>query len=201
MTGPKDPKETKVLVFPPPFKVPKAKELVLREDGTVNKTLTRCAIRDETYFLARPGMKARRDRFIAEYVKDWRPTDAYIRAGGPATTASKQSWEYLHEPYVAQKIRQYIDASSEESLVNAKTVIMGLLREANYTSVGASHGARVSALMGLARILGIEKTVVKGDLNHNIRGGVMVVPVVPGSDEWEQLASAQQQKLKEEVRK
>jgi Terminase small subunit len=167
----------------------------------LSKTGKRCAKKDDLYFATRPKLKERRDRFIAEYIRDWDRTAAFIRSGGPFTTAGKQSWEYLHEPYVQNKLASLIKAMDEAELIDNKTILMGLITEARFNGIGASHAARVTAWKTLAQIKGMEKVVVKGDINHNVRGGVMVVPVVPGSDTWEQLASNSQKQLREDVRK
>lgn len=150
-----------------------------------------------------PQMKSKRDRFISEYVKDFNGPMAYIRAGGPSTTAVKMSGEYLREPYVSQQVWAVIDSMEEAEIINRKHILAGLVREAQFQGQGASHGARVSAWAHLAKILGMEQTNVnvKGSINHNVRGGVMVVPVLPGSEAWEQMAEQAQKQLKEDVRK
>jgi phage terminase small subunit len=150
-----------------------------------------------------PRMKAMRDRFIAEFLVDWSGPNAYIRAGGPASTAAKMASEYLREPYVTKKIYEVLESMEEAEIISRKKVLAGLIREAHYQGIGASHGARVSAWSKLANILGMEQVNVRveGNVDHNVRGGVMVVPVVPGTDAWEQLASNTQKQLKEDVRK
>jgi hypothetical protein len=147
-----------------------------------------------------PRMKAIRDRFITEYIRDWCGPSAYIRAGGPSTSATKMATEFLREPYVVQRLTEIIDAMEEEKLLDNKIILMGLIKEARYQGIGASHGARVAAWKSLADIKGIaNKISVKSEVTH--RGGVMVVPVIPGSDTWEQLAANSQKQLKDDVRK
>jgi hypothetical protein len=177
-------------------------KLVHPEAGKpISKTLARVRKKDDEYFSTRPKLKARRDRFISEYIRDFDSTGAFIRAGGPCTTAAKQSWEYLHEPYVLARLQEVVKAMAEVDLIDNKVILMGLIKEARFCGIGASHGARVTAWKTLAQIKGMEKTVVSGDINHNVRGGVMIVPVMPSSDQWEQLASNSQKLLKEDVRK
>lgn len=148
-----------------------------------------------------PKMKERRDRFIVEYLKDFSGPDAYIRAGGPATSAVKMSSEYLREPYVAEQVWRVIDAMEEADLISRKRVIAGFIKEANFHGIGASHSARVAAFGHLAKILGMEQTNVNVQGDIKFRGGVMVVPVPPTPDAWEQLAAGAQKMLKEEVKK
>lgn len=144
-----------------------------------------------------PKMKQMRDRFINEYLKDFQGPLAYIRAGGPATTATKMSNQFLREPYVASEIQKCIERMEPEILVTRQKILAGLLREANYFGVGTSHGARVSAWAHLAKIQGLieDKLSVKGE----IKAGVMVVPM-PSPNDWEKLAGESQQLLKDAVK-
>ncbi len=142
-----------------------------------------------------PRMKARRDAFIAEYLVDWSGPNAMIRSGGSPSTACKLARQYLHEPYVAKKIRECIDALEEAGLINRKRVLAGLVREANYHGIGASHGARVSAYGVLAKILGMEAAQ-----KVDVKVGVMVVPMAATPEDWEKQAIEGQAKLKSDVR-
>jgi hypothetical protein len=147
-----------------------------------------------------PKMKMIRDRYIAEYLVDFNGPKAYIRAGGPATTAAKMSSQFNHEPYVLKKIQECIDSLEEAEIINRKRVLAGLVREANYSGIGASHGARVAAYGTLSKILNMQQTNInlKGDIK--VRGGIMVVPVASPED-WEKLAQVSQKQLKDDVRK
>lgn len=169
-----------------------------RPSRKLKKTRDKLATRTEANLT--PRMKDIRDRFISEYLRDFNGPMAYIRAGGPNTTAVKMANTFLHEPYVAKKIQEIIDLLEEDQIINRKRILAGLVREANYNGIGASHGARVSAYGKLANILGMEQTNVnlKGDIKF--RGGVMVVPVTPGTDVWEQMATESQKQLQENVR-
>lgn len=165
------------------------------EDNKQGKKLKRRTLENLS-----PKMKEKRDRFITEYVKDFNGPMAYVRAGGPYTSATKMSGEYLREPYVASRIWEVIDAMEEADLITRKHVIAMFIREANYQGMGASHGARVAAIGHLAKVLGMEQTNVnlKGDIKF--RGGVMLVPA-PDPMSWEQAAAEAQRQLKEDVRK
>jgi Terminase small subunit len=147
-----------------------------------------------------PKMKEKRDRFIAEYLVDFNGVHAYIRSGGPATTAAKMSCQFLKEPYVLKKIRETIDALEEANIINRKRILAGLVREANYAGIGASHGARVSAYAKLATILGMDAPI-KIDAKVKVAGGVMLVPMPSNPDDWEKAAVQKQLELKNEVTK
>lgn len=147
-----------------------------------------------------PKMKSIRDKFITEYVKDFNGPLAYVRAGGPYTTAAKMAGEFLREPYVAQRVWSVIDSMEEAEIINRKHVLAGLLREAQYQGMGASHGARVSAWSHLSKILGMEQTNINLNADVKFRGGVMLVPA-PDPMTWEQSAAEAQKQLKEDVRK
>ncbi len=145
-----------------------------------------------------------RNRFITEYIADFDPELAWIRAGGGGKkeNARNRGKQLLREAYVSRKVREMIDIMDEKELINRNRVIAGFVKEASYHGPGASHAARVAALKGLSGILGMEQVNVnvKGKVDHTVRGGVMVVPVVPGSDDWEKLAANSQKQLKEDVR-
>lgn len=156
----------------------------------------RIARRDEKHLT--PKMRERRDKFIVEYLFDWNGPNAYIRAGGPATTATKMAAQYLKEPYVLQKIKETVDALEEAQLINRQRILAGLVREAHYHGIGASHGARVSAWAKLASIKGMDAPLkIEGKFAH----GVMMVPMAKNRDEWERIAEEAQKQLKEEVKK
>lgn len=145
-----------------------------------------------------PTMRFRRDAFIAEYLVDWSGPMAWIRSGGSPNSAAKMAYELLREPYVTRKIRECIDSLEEAKIINRNRILAGLVREANYQGIGASHGARVSAYSVLAKILGME-AASKVEVDH--KGGVMLVPFTPSVDEWERNAIEAQATLKTDVRK
>jgi phage terminase small subunit len=145
-----------------------------------------------------PLMKQRRDQFIAEYLVDWRGPAAWIRSGGSPNSAAKMAYELLREPYVTRKIREQVDAMEEANLINRNRILAGLVREANYQGVGASHGARVSAYHVLAKILGMEAPV---KVEAQVSCGVMLIPAGTSVDNWERDAIDVQAQLKADVRK
>lgn len=136
--------------------------------------------------------------FAVEYLFDFNAPLALIRAGGKPKSAAVRGPQMLRTPYVQQLIKLAMDSLEEENLVTRKQIIMGLWREANDQNEGASGGARVRALMGLARIKQMDVKVVetKATVQHN----VMHVPMAVDNDSWAQAAEQSQQALKSDVR-
>lgn len=199
LTGPAQSSDEKKVQEPPKWKPPPPLAIVppqAPKKKLHSQSKERIARRTEENLT--PKMKERRDRFIAEYLVDFNGPRAIIRAGGSYTTAEKISSQFLHEPYVLKKIRETIDLLEEKNIINRQRVLAMLVREANYTGQGASHGARVSAASKLASILGMDAPIkVEGKFAH----GVMLVPMTSSKEDWEKLAQQSQAQLKEDVRK
>lgn len=144
-----------------------------------------------------PKMKEKRDRFITEYLVDFHGPNAMLRSGGAPSTAVKLAYQFLRESYVQRRIKEVLDSMEEADIINRKRILAGLIREANYMGIGASHGARVSAYSKLASILGMD-----APQKHDVKvsGGVMVVPMTANLSDWEVVAEEKQKLLKEDVR-
>lgn len=141
-------------------------------------------------------------KFVTEYLRDWNGPMAYIRAGGSANHAGSGGPETLRWPYVQKLLQHLLEEMDEEDILTRKRIISGILREATYMGPDTSHGARVRAWMGLARIKKMDIQVVEN--NHHVSGGVMVIPMQDQSktiDGWAQVTEANQARLKDEVRK
>lgn len=169
-----------------------------RKPDPNSQTATKIKRFTEEFMIEHPLMKTKRDRFIAEYLIDFNGPMAWIRSGGAYSTATKMASQYLREPYVAKKIWEVIDSLEEVELINRKRVLAGLVREANFMGIGASHSARVSAYSKLASILGMDAPQ-KIEAKVKFAGGVMLVPFVADPKEWEQKAIEAQKKLKDEI--
>jgi len=147
---------------------------------------------------------AKREAFIREFVKDWSVKNAAIRAGISPQSASKQGSELMNERYVQLRINEYIEELDEDTLIDRKKVIIGLMKEATNFGPGGSSNARVSAWKTLGKYLGMEITNVNVDVTH--KGNVMIIPGtqsdghVIDADEWSSTASQSQQQLKSTVR-
>lgn len=188
--------------MPKPSPKPKARGATVSRAGPKadpeSKTSKRLARRTEANLT--PRMREFRDQFIAEYLIDFVGSRAYLRAGGENTAQPAQmAHQLLREPYVVQTLQRMMDGMEESKLVTRNRVLAGLMREANYTAISASHGARVSAYSKLATILGLDAKQTERGLS--LRGGVMIVPATESTDSWEKRAAAAQAALKEDVRK
>lgn len=143
-------------------------------------------------------MKLRRDKFIVEYLKDHNAALAAIRAGCSAASGNA-GYSMLNEPYVQQKLSKIFESMTEANIISSTHIVAGLIREANYQGVGASHGARVAAWNALAKIRGLE---APAKVDVNVNGGVMLVPMMAKSTEdWEITVAKEQAKLKDDVTK
>jgi hypothetical protein len=147
------------------------------------------------------SMRARRDRFIQEYIKDFNGSAAIRRMGYLSKSPGTRAYEWLNEPYTQWKLGQVLAKLDEKAIVTRTEILMGLKREANADDVPFSSNAstRISALRALAKILGMEITKVEGNMTLN--GGVMAVPFAGSLDEWEAQSKKSQSKLKTDVRK
>lgn len=106
-----------------------------------------------------PDARALRRRFIKSYLDDYNRVDAAIRIGYPERMADQMSKQFLREPYTLQYLEEMekeLGISNDEDRHRRK-IVTGLYREAfNKFNTGS---ARVSALVQLAKIMGIEAPV------------------------------------------
>lgn len=143
--------------------------------------------------------------FVDAYLQTWSPGQSWLMSGGSREmNATKAGFDMLQSPAVQKRLQAVVDAMDEEKLLTRKTVLVGLLREANHFTGDATHGGRIRAWMGLARIKKMDVQVV--EQNVNVRGGVMIIPGTPDGqiidvEMWEKTSEEQQTLLKEEVRK
>lgn len=146
--------------------------------------------------------KAKMQIFVEHYLRTFDAPMAYIMAGGNPASSTAAGYEMLRWPAVQQKIQEVLDELEEEQLLTRKDILVGLKKEANYHGHDSSHGSRVRAWMGLARIKKMDVQVTES--HHTVRGGVMLIPMNPQTetiDGWAQVVSDDQARLKEEVRK
>jgi hypothetical protein len=147
--------------------------------------------------------KAFRDKFISEYLYDFNAAAAYLRAGGARGKGNNhyaRAHDLMSEPYVVFEIRKTIDAAKESDLINRNRTLAGLVREANFHGVDASHGARVGALKFLAEIQGMNSKAPPAG-SGAAAGGILVVPETASVQDWEARSAQAQKELKESVRK
>jgi hypothetical protein len=92
-----------------------------------------------------------------------------------------------------------MEQMDKESVVTYNEVMYGLKKESyQENSAYADSSTRIAAWRALARIKGMERTVMDGEVK--IGGGVMVVPGLT-TEEWKKAAIESQAQLKKEVRK
>lgn len=146
--------------------------------------------------------KAKVEAFVDAYIQCHDAPRAAIMAGVSPSTAVQVGYEMLRWPAVIERMDRIVEELEEERLLTRKMVLMGLLKEANYHGHDSSHGSRVRAWMGLARIKKMDVQVTEN--NVTVRGGIMVVPMPESAntiDGWAQFAEEGQRQLKEDVRK
>ena len=143
--------------------------------------------------------QALRDLFIKEYTVDFDAMAAAMRCGFTSVMAPQYAQQFMLEPYVKRRISHLSihgeGNETEQREFNKKRIVAGLMREAHYNGPGSSHAARVAAFSRLAQILGLDAE----QKNQGISGGVMVVPEIANVDDWENIAAAQQEKLRNDA--
>lgn len=136
-----------------------------------------------------------RDRFVAEYIKDFNATQAMIRCGHTnPNTARTQGSLMLREPYVARKVDDFVRKVEVDAVVTRQQVMSALWKEANN---GANfEGVRVTALSKIATMLGMDKAPKPADEEKGtVAKGVMLVPIINVAD-WQAAAMQTQADLK-----
>ena len=142
-------------------------------------------------------MLERREKFVDALIMGMPKYQAAIYAGVPIRSAHKEGSNLFCEPYVQERFKELREAIDEANLLTRKELIL------NVKSIAFDDreqgGARVGASGLLAKILGYEApTKIQAEVEH--KGGVMMVPMAPGLDAWEQAAESAQQQLKSDVR-
>lgn len=142
--------------------------------------------------------KLLRQNFCHEYIKDFNSGHALLRMGYKYARPYIRAGEWLREAYTQWYLSTLMEKMEEKAIVTRNTVLLGLLKEANYHGgLDASSASRISAFRALAKILGMEVTTVNG--NITLTGGVMAVPMAGTLDEWEAASKKAQAQLKQAV--
>jgi hypothetical protein len=139
------------------------------------------------------------DRFIREYLRDFNASMAYIRADGAPSHATTGGPEALRSAYVQMRLAEVVDMLEEEDLLTRKDILLGLKKEANSYGIDSNSASRVRAWSQLAKIKGMEVQKTETKVTH--QGGVMLVPMAPSLQSWEEQAANAQRQLKHDVRK
>lgn len=147
-----------------------------------------------------------RDEVVREYMYDRNWTNACKRLGMNSQMAMEYASRFATDSYCKWKIRQEEeklalrnpDSKKTEEALERERVISALKEEAYYHGPGASHAARVSALKQLSVIYGMEAPKqVKTEVG--VQSGVMLVPVVGATSDWESAAKQAQETLQQET--
>jgi hypothetical protein len=146
-----------------------------------------------------PEKKFKAQEFAKLYVIDFDHRNAALRLGAPEDKALEIGRGMLNDPETLQAIQAFMARIEKDKIVSRERVLAGLLREACYHGHGASHSARVAAWGKLAKVLGMELPT-EDPAKKTIQGGVMLVPMAGGIEDWERAAMGQQQQLKSDVR-
>jgi phage terminase small subunit len=97
-------------------------------------------------------MTPKQQRFVQEYLIDLNATQAAIRAGYSAKTATEQGSRLLTIVHVADAIAAGQRESAAKAGITRERILQGLLTEAVFYGEGATHGARVSAWSALGKL-------------------------------------------------
>jgi len=105
--------------------------------------------------------------FVGEYLKDLNGRQAAIRAGYSAKNAERIAHELLKEtPHVAAAVQKAMDERSNETKINANTVLKNIERIAGKAEDVADFGAALKAneLLGKHLKLFTDKLDVSGTI-------------------------------------
>lgn len=109
-------------------------------------------------------------------------TEAALAAGCAPNSANRRGYELRHRPHIAAAIEAWQAETAEEADITAQDVVRGLHKEATLTGEGSTQTGRVTAWMGIAKVLGYEKLSLVGDPNNPIVHVIRRVIVDPKSD-------------------
>ncbi|MBX3502807.1 MAG: terminase small subunit [Alphaproteobacteria bacterium] len=110
----------------------------------------------------------KQERFVAEYLIDLNATQAAIRAGYSAKTASQGAAQLLANIKVQAAVAEGRAKLAEKTELTQQMVIVGLLKEANREGDNTTHGARVSAWGWLGKTMGMFVDRSEVDLRGSI---------------------------------
>lgn len=147
-----------------------------------------------------------RDEVVREYLFDRNWTNACKRIGMNSNMAMEYAARFANDSYCKWKLREEEerlalrnpDAKKSEEPLERERIISALKEEAYYHGPGASHAARVSALKQLSVIYGMEAPKqVKAEVG--IQSGVMLVPLMGSTSDWETAAKEAQENLQRDT--
>lgn len=149
---------------------------------------------DPEFLTLNNKMRARYDRFVAEFVFDYNASQAMMRMGYAQAGASVRAHTWLKHPYVQWKLKDYVNKLEAQTLCTRGNVIAMLVREANYYGPDGNAASRVAACRQLAKALGLNVLKIEQEV-RNV--SVMEVPMVPSTEDWSSAARESQRQLRE----
>lgn len=113
------------------------------------------------------GLTYLQKKFCEEYIKDYDGKNAYLRASDTCkpSSAAQYAHDLLRRPEVKAYIAKLQKVVYEAQFVNYER-IAGELAAIGFHS--DSEKNRLQALAQLAKILGLEKTIVAADINQTV---------------------------------
>jgi phage terminase small subunit len=135
----------------------------------------------------------KQQRFVEEYLIDLNATQAAIRAGYSAKTASAIGFENLRKPEIVAAVAKAQGKLSERTAITQEVVLAGLHREA--TLEGESQSARVAAWAHIGKHLGM--FIDKQEITQVGPPSVMRVVVATDDAGWSKEAVSQQTELQQ----
>lgn len=147
-----------------------------------------------------------RDAVVTEYLFDHSWVNACKRLGMNSNMAQEYAQRFESDSYVQKRLKDFELREAAKPEANKKAefdqkkqrIIQQLEAQAVYNGPGASHAARVAALKQLSVIYGFEAPK-QTKVDVGVSSGVMLVPMIGGTDSWEQSAKAAQNKLQEDT--
>lgn len=147
-----------------------------------------------------------REQVVREYLYDYSWTKACLRCGFRPEFAADNAERFSKDPYCLWRVKEIarekgLNPNPEQKAKDLEQdkvdIINALKKEAHYYGPGSSQAARVSALGKLAQLMGMEPPkAVKAEVTAK---GVMVVPGIANTDDWERIAQEQQEQLQDDT--
>ena len=133
-------------------------------------------------------------RFIDEFLIDRDPLAAGLRAGVSRLNLKRRVKAWLDDPRIVRAIQLKTDTTDLDKMISPQRIMAGFIDVAfNKDAPPAARNTALRELASMKKMYGDEDKDNKGS-------GVIMVPMVGSLDEWNRLAMAAQQKLKEDVR-
>lgn len=123
--------------------------------------------------------------FISEYMKDYNPRSAAIRAGYPPAKATRQAYSLLSKPHIAEYLAEQEAEAANRNKITADYLITRLKNIID--SHGEKTADRIAAIQLVARITGFlrdkqienKQVVVLQQTGMDVQGQTYTATVIP----------------------